>query len=384
MTAQKIPILFVIENECFGGGERAFAQLINGLDRDRFKVYAACLTERLNPSSAAFTGEISGAAGILSLDLRRRVSLSAFFSLKKFIRENNIRIIHSQGARADFYARQAARAAGNAAIVSTIASPVEEYNVSPVKKAVYRALDRFGGSSVDRFVAVADHIKRKLVSGCGISPEKVVRIYNGVDAAAYAPGPESVEKTRFIHNIAPGCFLAAAFCRLSWEKGLFDLVDAAGRISAAVGAAAGGIKYVIAGEGPLEKELRSAVASRGLTDSFVFTGFLKDVGPLLSACDVFVLPSYREGFPVSILEAMAAGRPVIASDIDGVNESVAEGVSGLLVPAGDAAALASALEALLKNRDKAVEMGRRGREIVAEKFNLGRMIKAHEDLYRGL
>lgn len=378
---EKRKILYVIENECFGGGERAFAQLINGLDKTRYEVYAACLTGQQNPASAAFTGKIAGAAKILSLDLRRLVSLSAFFSLKRIIRENNIRIIHSQGARADFYARLAARCAGGVSLVSTVASPVEEYNVNFIRKAVYMALDRLGGSSVDRFVAVADHIGRKLARVRGIPPEKIARIYNGLDAADYAARPDLAAKVRADYNIPEDCFLAAAACRLSWEKGLSVLVDAAGRISAAGSAPAGGIKYVIAGEGPLEKELKAVIKARGLADSFIFAGFLDDVRSLLAAADVFVLPSYREGFPVSVLEAMAAGKPVIASGIDGVEESVADWETGLLVPPGDGAALAAALEKLFRDGNKAVEMGRRGRARVTEKFGLGKMIKAHEDLY---
>ncbi len=381
MNRPKIPILYVVENECFGGGERAFAQLIKGLDKSRYAVYAACLTGPLNTASAAFTGEIGGAAKILNLDLRRLVNFPAFFTLKKIIRENNIRIIHSQGARANFYARLAGRAAGGASIVSTIASPVEEYNVGFVKKSMYQAFDRLGDSSVDRFIAVADHMARKLVSGRGIPREKIVRIYNGVDAADYASNPDLATKFRAAYDIPRDCFLAAAACRLSWEKGLSELVAAAGKILATGSVPGGGIKYIIAGEGPLEKDLKAAVAAGGLADSFVFTGFLDDIRPLLAAADVFVLPSYREGFPISVLEAMAAGKPVIASAIDGVNESVTDGENGLLVHAGEGAALAAGLETLLKDRDKVVEMGRRGREIVVEKFGLDRMIRAHEELY---
>lgn len=384
MSGPKTTILYVIENESFGGGERAFAQLINGLDKSRYEVYAACLTGQLNPASATFTGEITGAAKILSLDLRRLVSLSAFFSLKKIIRENNIRIIHSQGARADFYARLAARAAGGGAIVSTIASPVEEYNVSLPRKAVYNALDRLTGCSVDRFIAVADHIGRKLVLGRGIPAHKVVRIYNGIEPTQYAPQPDTAAKARADYNIPPNSFLAGTFCRLSWEKGLFHLIEAAKIIAGRGDVTPDGIKYLIAGEGPLEKELKAKVKSLGLENSFVFAGFIKDVRPLLSALDIFVLPSFREGFPVSVLEAMAMGKPVAASNIDGINESVADGLNGLLVSPKDSAALAGAITALFKDKARAAEMGHRGRAIVADRFGLDKMIKAHEDLYERL
>ncbi len=380
---RKRNILYVIENEFFGGGEQSFARIINGLNKAEYDVTAACLTGSINPASAAFTGKIGKTARILPLDLRRLVDPLNVLRLRRIISGLGINIVHSQGARANFYSRLAARSAGGVPVVSTVASPVEEYNVNFIRKAVYTALDRFGGSSV-RFIAVADHIERKLARVRGISPEKITRIYNGVDATEYSLRADLAAKVRTDYNIAGDCFLVAAACRLSWEKGLFNLVEAAGRIAALGGGPAGCMRYIIAGEGPLGKDLKSAVNSAGLADSFIFTGFLDDVRPLLAAADVFALPSYREGFPMSVLEAMAAGKPVIASDIDGVNESVTDGLSGILVPARDSAALAAGLGKLFKDRAAAAVMGRRGREIVMEKFGLDRMIKAHEDLYRGL
>jgi len=381
MNAPKIPVLYVIENECFGGGERAFAQLINGLDKARFEVYAACLTGESNPASAAFTGEIAGSARIFTIDLRCRVNPFIYLSLKKIIRGNNIRIVHSQGARADFYARLAARAAGGIAIVSTIASPVEEYNVSLPRKAVYTVLDRFTGRFVDRYIAVADHIAQKMVSGRGVPREKIARIYNGVDAAEFLCRPDLAAKARAVYNIPAGCFLAGAFCRLTWEKGLFHLIEAAKIIAVRGNGSPNAVKYLIVGEGPLEKELKAKVKSLGLENSFIFTGFLEDVRPLLSALDVFVLPSLREGFPVSVLEAMAMGKPVAASNIDGINESVVDGLTGLLVPPKDSTALAGAITSLFKDRAGAAEMGRRGRETAVGKFGLDNMVKAHEESY---
>lgn len=381
---EKRKILYVIENEFFGGGEQAFAHIINGLNKAEYDVSVACLTGSLNPASAAFTEKIGKTARIVPLDLCRRVNPLNILRLRRIIAGMGINIVHSQGARADFYARLAARSAGGVSVVSTVATPVEEYNVNFIRKAVYTALDRFGESFVDRFIAVADHINQKLVCVRGIAPEKILRIYNGIDAAEYALRPDLAAKVRADYNISGDCLLAVAACRLSWEKGLFDLVEAAGRIAASGGGPTGGFKYIIAGEGPLENGLKAAVKAGGLEAIFVFTGFIRDIRPLLAAADVFVLPSYREGFPMSVLEAMAAGKPVIASDIDGVNESVSEGESGLLFKPGDAAALSRAILSLSADRARGLEMGRHGRAMVMEKFGLDKMIKAHEELYGGL
>lgn len=374
-------ILYVIENERYGGGERSFAHLIKGLDRHRYEIYVACLTSPSNCASVSFTREIEGFARIIHFDLRRLVNPFAIFALKRIILENSIKIIHSQGARADFYTRMAAIANRDIALVSTVASPVEEYNVNFIKKAVYTGLDRFREDRVDKFIAVADHIKLKIVGRRGISAKKIERIYNGIDMADYSMQEALAANTRSYYNIPADCFLAGAFCRLSWEKGLFYFIESA-KIIADKGSIPGKyIKYLIAGEGPLERDLKSFAKRLGLEDSFIFTGFIEDVRPLLGAVDLFVLPSFREGFPISILEAMAMGKPVIASNIDGINESVVDDYNGLLIPPKDGSALAEAITALSSDRARAIEMGAHGRTMVLEKFGLDKMVKAHNELY---
>ncbi len=372
-AARKTRLLFVIENERYGGGERAFAQLIRGLDKGRFEVFAACLAG--TEGSEAFIREITGPAQIIPLDLRRLAAPGVIFEIKNILRENGIDIVHSQGPRADFYSRLGARAAGRVRAVSTIASPVEEYDVGPLKKFAYAAMDRLGASSVAAYVAVAEHIKRKLVEGRGIPAEKVLRIYNGVAPELYRCSAQNAAAARAAYDIPAGRFLAAAFCRLSPEKGLVTLLEAV-----ALGAGSG-IQYLLAGAGPLEAGLRAKAASLGIEKDVVFAGFVQNPVPLLCAADLVLLPSSREGFPVALLEAMAAGKPVVASRIEGIDESVEDGRSGLLVPPGDAQALAAAIKRISSDTAAAESMGRHGRERVAENFSEERMIKAHQDLY---
>ena len=377
---KKHDILYVIENECYGGGERAFAQIINGLDKENYSVHAACLPGSAGQASEQFAEEIRNSAELIPFDLRSLISPSGMIRLAGIIREKNIALVHSQGTRANFYARAAARLAGGAAVVSTIAAPVEEYNVGPLRKALYLAFDRLGEGRVDKFIAVASHIERKLVRGRGIPPRKVVRIYNGIEYGKYICDQADAARARTELKVGPDVFLAGAFCRLSWEKGLFHLIEAAQKLKED-GSGAAAVKYLIAGEGEQERALKSKVKSCGLEDRFIFTGFLKDIRPALGAADIMVLPSLREGFPMSVLEAMAMGKPVVASNIEGVDESVADGDTGLLVPPGDSAALAGAISALFTDRGRCSEMGARGKTAAAENFGMDKMIKAHERVY---
>lgn len=376
MTAARIRVLYIIENERYGGGERAFAQLINGLDKSRFEIFVACLAS--SSGSAPFISAIADAARVINLDLRRLVDPLNIFRLRGIIARNGINIVHSQGPRADFYARLAATFMGAVRLVSTVASPVEEYDSGALRRCVYKAMDRFLSSRVDKYIAVAEHIRRKLVDGRGMPQKKVARIYNGVDAGRYNYSPSATAQARGAYNIPAGRILAAAFCRLSSEKGLFTLLEA---VALDTG---GGIQYLIAGAGPLELELKAKAAALGILQRVIFAGFVPDPVRLICASDLVLLPSLREGFPVALLEGMAAGKPVVASRIEGIDESVEDGVSGLLVTPGDVAGLAAAINKIAADTEAAAVMGQHGRTAVLARFSETEMIKAHAKLYAEL
>jgi len=169
------------------------------------------------------------------------------------------------------------------------------------------------------------------------------------------------------------------------EKGIIDLF----RAFSALAEEMEGVKLLYVGD-VLESDrdkrskelLRREVEAAGLTDRVVFLGFRDDVPKILRAMDIFVLPSYREGLPVSVMEAMAAGLPVIASDIRGCREEVIDGVTGILVPPGDVIALREAMERLLKDTGMAEEMGRKGRERVEEEYDLAAAVERQLAVYR--
>jgi len=380
----KSNILYVIENISFGGGERAFAQVINGLDMEKYEIYVACLPHSLAPASGLFAEEIQDNAQIISFDLRNRFNLRNIFNLIKIIKEKKIDLVHSQGARADFFSRIAARMAKVPAVVSTIAVPIEEYNVNRIKKAIYMVLSCFTERFVDKFIVVAQHLERKLVQIHKISPHKVVKIYNGVDIEKYNYNLQAATLLRKEMNIGPDFLLIGAIGRLTWEKGLPYFIEAIKKMSDGRRQAADKVKYLIVGEGELEENLREKVKSLKLEEKVIFAGFRKDVREILGAIDILVLSSLREGFPMIILEAMAMGKPIVAANIEGVNESIVDGVTGILVPPKDSEALAGAILTLIKDKDRAGRMGQAGREAVKEKFNINNMIRGHKQLYEEL
>jgi glycosyltransferase involved in cell wall biosynthesis len=155
--------------------------------------------------------------------------------------------------------------------------------------------------------------------------------------------------------------------RLDEQKGHCYLLEAAAQVPEA--------QFVLAGDGPLRASLEAQARSLGVEDRVKFLGYRSDIADLLADCDVFVLPSLYEGLPLSILEAMSAGKPVIATHIGGTDEAVIAGETGLLVPPADSAALAAAIRSLLTDRPLAQRLATAGRARVAQEFSAAKMVQ---------
>jgi glycosyltransferase involved in cell wall biosynthesis len=371
----KTKILFVIDNLQFGGGERVFAQIINGLSPEDFDISLASL-----PGERLYNSIKKPETGFLPVDFSRRANLALIPKLSALIRKRRIDIVHGQGSRAEFYARLAKGLARRGKYVSTIAMPVEGFDVVPVRKAIYRLLDRVSERFVDRFIVVSDSLRRMLIDQRGLPPWKVVRIYNGIETDRYRQDPEERKRVRAEFEVADNTLLIGAIGRLVWQKGFEYLIKAAPEIVRTFPNA----KIVIVGEGPLLLKLRALSESLGVTNQVVFTGFRSDVRPILSAMDILAIPSLLEGFPMVTLEGMAMGKPIIATAIDGIAEQIENGQSGILVTPGDEAALTSAVIQILNNREFAQNLGSNAIRTLEKKFSVDRMIRNTSEVYQSL
>ncbi|MFC1514705.1 glycosyltransferase family 4 protein [Candidatus Omnitrophota bacterium] len=368
-------ILYVIENIFFGGGESVFAQLINSLGKEGFQVWAACR------SGGAFEQRVSGRAKIIPFDMRGALSLSKVAGLASIIRQNKIDLVHSQGGRADFFARIAAKLSG-VPVVSTIAAPVEEYEVGRLRKAVYISLDRFSEKFVSRFIVVSEALRRVLTEKHRIPEDKIVKVHNGIDAADYASRPEVIARLREEFGVKTGAKLIAVVGRLAQVKGIGYFIQAIKQMTA--DDRQRNICALIVGDGPLRGELEDLVERLGLKDIVRFTGFRNDIKDILSALDILVLPSIREGQPMVVLEAMASGLVVVASRIEGIEEVIEDGVTGILAAAKSPAALAREIVGVLGDDEASERIRRQAKASVEERFDLEDMVAKHQDIYTQL
>jgi glycosyltransferase involved in cell wall biosynthesis len=248
-----------------------------------------------------------------------------------------------------------------AAVLARVPAVVATFHLFPPGALHRRSLlqQRLLGVRVGRGIAVSQAIGEQVREVLGWPADKVEVIPNGVAADRF----REVRDPELRRALAAGAddvvFLTVA--RLDPQKGLDVLLRAAGSVA--------GARFVIAGEGPERSTLEALAADLGLGEQVVFLGHRVDVPALLAASDGFVLPSRFEGTPIALLEAMAAGKPVVASAIPGTDELVVDGATGLLTPPGDPDRLAAALSRLVADRDLRARLGGAARDRVDTNFS---------------
>jgi glycosyltransferase involved in cell wall biosynthesis len=231
-------------------------------------------------------------------------------------------------------------------------------------------------SHIATMVAVSEDVKRFLVEVTGAAERRIRVVHNGIGRVAL-PSADEVDRRRSALGIAAGERIVGMVGSLSGVKGHRYLLEAAREILAGCPSTT----FVIVGHGPLEAELRAQVTRLRLDGRVRFLGFRDDAGELVSLFDVFALPSLSEGLSIALLEAMAAGRPIVATNVGGNPELITDGETGLLVPAGDARSLAAAIGRLLKDTAEAKRLGENGMHRVTTRFGLEHMIGGYQAIY---
>ena len=370
-------ILYVIDGIEFGGGERVFAQLLNGLPEDRFEPYLASA-----PNDAFLKNIKSKNLVFYPVDFSNRFNPLPLMRLYRIVKSQRIDIVHSQGARADFFARIAAKLAKVPIIISTVQMLVEGYNVGYLKRFLYQTFDRFSERFVDYFLVVSSVLKENMIEVHGIPPDKIIKIYNGIETDYYKPvGNEEMRyKIRREFAVNDSDILIASLGRLVWQKGFEYFLHAIPEILREIPDA----RFILVGDGPLRPELERLAVELGEGDKIIFAGYRSDVRDVLAALDIVVIPSVLEGFPMITLEAMAMAKPIVAAKIDGITEQITDGINGILIPPKDSSAIAQAIITLINNRGKAKAMGLAARKKVEQEFSVDKMVAETEKVYLSL
>jgi glycosyltransferase involved in cell wall biosynthesis len=290
------------------------------------------------------------------------------------LREWRADVVCTSGYKPDILGWRAARQVGIPVIVVS-----HGWTAATWKVRLYERLDRWVHARADAVVCVSEAQAAK-VRSAGVDVNRIVTIVNAVADDAFAPpDPAYGKKLREYFPKSPRWIVGAAG-RLSPEKGFDQLVAAAGQLCQSHP----DIGVIIFGEGPMRAALESQIASLALEEKVVLAGFRGDVGRYLPHLDVGALPSFTEGLPVILLEMLAAGRSVVATAVGGIPEVIAENATGWLVPAGDAASLATRLGRCLDEATERNRVGDAGRAIVRERFGVARQCEAYRSLFSRL
>ncbi len=246
----------------------------------------------------------------------------------------------------------------------------------------YQWLRRWLAPLIRRYVVVSQDLQVWLTNRVGIPSSKVTYIANGIDETKFSRRRARFDSRQRLGDMAPsGTVLIGNVARLDKVKDHAGLIFAFKLLREQAGDDNARARLIIAGDGPEREELERQIVQLGLTDTVHLLGNRDDVAYLLAECDVFALSSIAEGMPLTLLEAMAAGLPVVATDVGGVASVVDAGVTGTLVPAGNPRALARALNAYVADEDLRRQHGDAGCARVATQFSLGTMVSAYRALY---
>ena len=361
-------VVHYTDTDTFGGAERAMVHVMAGLDPERWRpLLFHHGTPGLRP--VLEQARARGIATRVVPPIRGVTGLRHLPALRRALREAEAALFHAHmnwplACTGGLLAARLCR-------VRTVAT-VQLFGPLPDRTSV-DVLRRLAPHLVDRYVAVSSSVGERLRCALRLPPGAVRVVPNTIDPAPFLSAGPAEEPERSPSSDAAGRPVVLCVARLEEQKGHRYLIEAATHVPDAL--------FVLAGEGPERTALEAQAARHGVAERVRFLGHRDDVPALLRACTVFVLPSLYEGLPLSVLEAMAARTPVIATAVDGTPEAVQDGSTGLLVPPGHPEALAAALRRLLGDPAYARRLATAGHERLLREFTARRGVQRVSAVY---
>ncbi len=364
----RIRILHVIDSLPREGAEILLYDLLERSDRSLFDFRVVALARG---GSVAEMLRLLGVEVVI-LGRKSRWDARAFLRLCRLIRRERIGIVHSHIFSSHLWGALAGRLSG-ARVLRT------EHNMSEWKTGWRRRLDRLALGLTARVIAVSEPVRVSLLVTAGLPPEKVQTVPNGLNLERLRSSVPREEKMRQL-GLDPLSRFGVISAALTTKKGHCYLLEALAQIRPRLP----DFRMLLLGEGELRGELDRRISELGLRETALLLGSRPDAPQIVAAADLFVLSSTREGLSIAMLEAMALGRPVVATAVGGAPDVIEHGRNGLLVPPGDPVALGRAIETVLGDPDSARRLGAAARETVLRRFGFERMVERYREIYLGL
>jgi glycosyltransferase involved in cell wall biosynthesis len=356
---------FGVAGSSIHGVSRLFSWWFPRYDPARFRV-SLCGLKKPEPAS-----DLLAAQGIPVHHLGRgRFDPRILTDLVALVRRRGVRILHVHGYAAADFGRLAARRVGAALVL-------HEHFADPRMPSYQALADRALAPLTDRAIAVSESTRTFLVRERHVPADRVRLIWHGAPLDEFAPATkEAARRTRLEFGLPEDAVVIGSIGRLNEQKGHRYLLDAA----AAALPAAPRARVLIVGDGDLEGALREQARALGIADRVVFAGHRGDIPAVLGAVDVFCISSTYEGTPLTLFEAMAAGKAIVSTAVDGCREVIEDAVTGILVPPRDAGTLALRLRELLADQGRRDALARNALR-ASSRYDIRRCVEAMQALY---
>jgi len=295
-------------------------------------------------------------------------------TLARLLKDSDIQILHSHEYKSDLLAFAVSRL-----YPLPIVTTIHGWITHSLKRRLMigfsqRLLPRF-----DRVIAVSEETRRRILA-CGVPDSRALTIHNGIVVGDYRKGDQEPGYLRSRFELPNDAIIVGSIGRLSPEKGQYDFLYAAAQLARECSST----YFVLVGDGPDRASLEARAEAMGLRSRVLFTGFLEDVRPVYRDLDVLALTSHTEGFPNVVLESLCMETPVLATDVGGTSEVIADGVTGVLVPAHSPDAITSGVRRLLDDPAWAHRLASNGHRVVRERFSFEGRVRREEAVYRQL
>ncbi len=367
-------IAHIIHRLDMGGLENGLVNLINNMPEDRYRHIIICMTEYTNFRNRIKKDNV----GVYQLKKREGQDLFVFYRLWKLLRKLKPDIVHTRNLGTLECAFPAVLAGVRIRIHGEHGRDMLDIDGTNKKYIILRKIFK---PFIYKYIALSKDLENWLKDSIRIREDKIVQLYNGVDANKFSPKKIAAYIIPEKFRTGSGVKLIGTVGRISAEKDQFSLINALYILFEKKPDLKSFLNLIVIGDGPLFSELTQLVTQKGLQNNIWLAGARDDIPELLCEMDVFVLPSLGEGISNTILEAMASGLPVIATNVGGNPELVDEGKTGMLVPSSNPAKLAAAIMEYIDEPEKIKTHGFCGRQRVEEKFSMQLMVNRYINMY---